>query len=78
MEARDAGPLDELHKEGCDSMITPDFGLFLWLLLAWWGVTGVTYIIAGALRLERDAHYGPFDVFWGIGLLLILLWVIVA
>ena len=59
-------------------MITPDFNLLLWLILAYLGVEGASDIIAGALHAKRPERYGFGTVVVGLLLLSIVLWVMVA
>lgn len=46
-------------------MIDPNFDLLLWIIVIFYGVSGVMAIIAGALESEKSDVHGIVDVLVG-------------
>ena len=58
--------------------LTPDYDLFLNLLLVFFVIKSVVHIVVGLAQseiLKRD-HYGSFDIIFGIIILLVVAWVV--
>lgn len=53
-------------------------GLVALLVVLGWAVQGACYIFVGATRMEKSTKYGTFEVVWGIGELIFVLWVLLA
>ena len=58
--------------------LTPDYNLFLNLLLVFFVIKSVVHIVVGLAQseiLKRD-RYGSFDIIFGIIILLVVAWVV--
>ena len=67
-------------EQGTERMtisISPNYEMFLTMLLIWWIIRGSVLIVAGLTHLDKDksAKHGSFDVVAGFVLLLLSAWV---
>jgi hypothetical protein len=58
-------------------MVTPNWNIFLWILLLLWTADGLASIVLGALNEERPTRYGPIDIIIGIIKIIVVLLVLV-
>lgn len=58
--------------------LSPDYNLFLKILLVWWILRGIVLILAGLAHVKKDKSdtYGIFDVVGGIMFLVLIAWVV--
>ena len=59
-------------------MITPNFGLFLWILLVMLTVDAVCHIILGLVEHEKPQKFGAVDVLDGLVWLILILIVLLT
>jgi len=47
-------------------MLTPNFGIMLWIILITWFIRGIISIFAGALHTQKHLEHDFLDVIAGI------------
>jgi hypothetical protein len=58
-------------------MVTPNWNIFLWILLFLWTADELASIALGALSEERPTRYGLVDIIIGIVKIIVVLLVLV-